>query len=64
MHSYRRDGAMRFDGNSGGALNYEQLRCPAEDARFKEPPLPISGAADRFDHRIGNDDYSPVRCSA
>jgi catalase len=29
-----------------------------EDPRFKEPPLKISGDADRYDHRIGNDDYT------
>jgi catalase len=28
-----------------------------QDARFAEPPLAISGAADRFNHRDGNDDY-------
>ena len=59
VHDYHRDGAMRFDGNCGGAVNYEpnSFGGPAEDARFKEPPLPISGAADRYDHRKGNDDY-------
>jgi catalase len=31
---------------------------PVEDHAFNEPPLPVSGAADRYDHRIGNDDYS------
>jgi len=33
-------------------------RRPAEDARFKEPPLRISGDADRYNHRTGNDDYT------
>ncbi|MFL4467461.1 catalase-related domain-containing protein, partial [Brucella melitensis] len=27
----------------------------------KEPPLCISGNADRYNHRIGNDDYSQPR---
>jgi catalase len=60
VHNYHRDGAMRFDGNEGGAVNYEpnSFGGPAEDARFKEPPLKISGAADRYDHRTGNDDYT------
>ena len=60
VHSYQRDGAMRFDGNGGGAVNYEpnSFAGPAEDARFKEPPLAISGDADRYDHRAGNDDYT------
>ena len=31
---------------------------PVEDVRFKEPPLKISGDADRYNHRDGSDDYS------
>ena len=60
VHSYHRDGQMRFDGNQGGAVNYEpnSFGGPAQDARFKEPPLHISGDADRYDHRAGNDDYT------
>ena len=60
VHSYHRDGAMRFDGNGGGSVNYEpnSFGGPVEDRSFREPPLPIDGAADRYDHRLGNDDYS------
>ncbi len=60
VHSYHRDGLMRFDGNSGGAVNYEpnSFGGPVEDPRFREPPLKISGDADRYDHREGNDDYT------
>jgi catalase len=60
VHTYHRDGAMRFDGNGGGAVNYEPNRFggPVEDPRFKEPPLKISGDADRYDHREGNDDFT------
>ena len=29
-----------------------------EDARFAEPPLKLSGDADRYNHREGNDDYT------
>src|SRR5258707_624227 len=60
VHNYQRDGAMRVDGNAGGAVNYEpnSFGGPAEDARFKEPLLKLDGAADRYDHRTGNDDYS------
>ncbi len=59
-HTYHRGGAMRFDGNGGGSVNYEpnSFGGPIEDARFKEPPLSISGEADRYDHRLGNDDYT------
>jgi catalase len=60
VHNYYRDGLMRSDGNAGGAVNYEpnSFDGPAEDARFKEPPLKISGDADRYNHRDGNDDYT------
>ena len=60
VHNYTRDGAMRFDGNEGGAVNYEPNTYggPVEDHRYKEPPLKLSGAADRYDHRKGNDDYT------
>jgi catalase len=30
---------------------------PVEDKRQAEPPLKISGDADRYNHRDGNDDY-------
>ena len=60
VHHYNRDGVMRFDGNYGGAVNYEpnSFGGPVEDPRFKEPLLKISGDADRYDHRVGNDDYT------
>ena len=60
VHNYQRDGAMRFDENGGGSVNYEpnSFGGPVEDPAFKEPPLPVSGAADRYDHRVGNDDYT------
>ena len=28
---------------------------------MREPPLKISGDADRYNHRVGNDDYSQPR---
>jgi catalase len=53
---------MRFDGNYGGAPNYEpnSFGGPVEDPRFREPPLKISGDADRYDPREGSDDYTQV----
>jgi len=59
-HTNHRDGAMRFDGNGGASRNYEpnSFSGPYQDPRFKEPPLKISGDADRYDHRAGNDDYT------
>lgn len=59
VHHYHRDGQTRFDGNFGRAPNYEpnSFGGPVSDLSMKEPPLRISGDADRYDHRIGNDDY-------
>ncbi len=60
VNTYHRDGNMRSDGNFGGAPNYEpnSFDGPVQDERFVEPPLRISGDADRYDHRAGNDDYT------
>jgi catalase len=58
VHNYQRDGAMRFDGNSGPAVNYEpnSFGGPQADTAFAEPPLKISGDADRYDQKRGVDD--------
>jgi catalase len=60
VHNYHRDGAMRFDDNGKGSVNYEpnSFNGPVEDRHYKEPPLKIAGDADRYDHRVGNDDYT------
>ena len=62
VHHYHKDGAMRF---------FEPKHCqvdayyepnsfggPTQDEQFREPPLKISGDADRYNHREGNDDYT------
>jgi catalase len=59
VHSFHRDGAMRVDGNYGSTVHYEpnsydEWRGQPE---FKEPPLALEGAADRWDHRKDDDDY-------
>ena len=60
VNTYHRDGFMRFDGNSGGSPNYEpnSFGGPVQDPSLREPPLRVSGDADRYDHRVGNEDYS------
>ena len=60
VHTYHRDGQQRFDDNFGGAVNYEpnSFGGPVQDPRFVEPPLRIDGDAARYDHRVGNDDYT------
>ena len=59
VHTYHRAGAMRFDDNGKGSVNYEpnSFGGPVEDPKFKEPPLPVGDVADRYNHRDGNDDY-------
>ncbi len=60
VHTYHRDGAMRFDGNGGSSPNYEpnSFDGPVENHSYREVPLPLDGlAADRYNHREGNDDY-------
>ena len=58
---YHKDGAMRFFKNDVGNPDayYEPntMGGPVQDAAFDEPPLKISGDADRYNHREGNDDY-------
>jgi catalase len=60
IFNYQRDGAMRFDGNGGGSVNYEpnSFAGPKDCPALNEPPLKISGDADRYNHREGNDDYT------
>lgn len=59
---YHKDGSMRFFDNftSNPDAYYEpnSFNGPAEDPSVKEPPLRISGDADRYNHRDGNDDYT------
>jgi len=65
VHHYHKDGPMRFFRNDSGNADayYEpnSMGGPAQAAEFREPPLRISGDADRYDHRAGNDDYSQPR---
>jgi catalase len=60
VHNYDRDGAMRFDGNSGSAPNYEpnSLNGPAENSTYRERPREISGSVDRHNHRLDDDYYT------
>ncbi len=60
VHTYHRDGQLRFDGNYDGQVNYEpnSFNGPVEDKQVSEPPLKISGDADRYNHRENNEDYS------
>lgn len=59
FHSYHRDGAMRVDGNHGSRLHYEPNSYGEwqEQRDFSEPPLALSGVADRYDFREDDSDY-------
>ena len=65
VHHYHKDGQMNFFGHRHGSNDayYEpnSFGGPAEDPSVAEPPLRISGDADRYNHREGNDDYSQPR---
>jgi catalase len=62
VHHYHKDGAMRFFRNDSGNADafYEpnSFNGPVEAPEYREPPLKISGNAGRYNHRIGNDDYT------
>ncbi|MBN8873425.1 MAG: catalase [Rhodospirillales bacterium] len=60
VHSYHADGPMRFDAPKGTDAYYEpnSFNGPVQDPSVQEPPLRISGDAARWDHRVGNDDYT------
>jgi catalase len=65
VHHYHKDGAMRFFPQATGSTDafYEpnSFGGAVQAAAYREPPLRISGDADRYDHREGNDDFSQPR---
>jgi len=65
VHHYHKDGNMNFMGQQTGNVDafYEpnSFGGAAESPEYGEPPLRISGDADRYNHRDGNDDYAQPR---
>jgi catalase len=64
VHNYHKDGAMRFfppATNPDAFYEPNSFGGPAQDKSVQEPPLRISGDADRYNHREGNDDYGQPR---
>ncbi len=57
-NTYQRDGSMRFDDNGGASVNYEpnSFGGPKADPAYNEPPLKISGDANRYEQKRGVDD--------
>ncbi|OPX19851.1 MAG: catalase [Desulfobacca sp. 4484_104] len=58
-HNYQRDGFMRCDDNGGNSPVYEpnSFGGPQENPAYKEPPLKISGDADRYGQPLVDEDY-------
>ncbi len=57
-HSYHRDGRMRVDGNAGSTIAYyPNSKAEWETGSDIDPPLPLKGDADHYDHRIVDDHY-------
>lgn len=66
VHHYHKDGAMNFFGHQAARMTgnvnayYEpnSFGGATQAPQFAEPPLRITGDAARWDHRVGNDDYT------
>jgi len=60
VHTYHRDGQLRFDSNGGATPVYQPNSAggAVDDASYREPPLYIEGDADRYDHRTDDDYYA------
>jgi catalase len=63
VHSYHRDGAMRVDGNGGGATHYSPNSRGALQPQpaFAEPAFAAGQVATRWNHREDTDYYSQPR---
>jgi catalase len=64
VHHYHKDGQMRFFPNNpipDASYEPNSFNGPVENPALKEPSLKISGHADRYNHREGNDDYMQPR---
>jgi len=58
--TYHLDGPMHFEQPKSSDAYYEpnSFNGPKQNPILAEPPLKISGDADRYNHRDGNDDYT------
>jgi len=64
VHNYHKDGAMKFTpptSNPDAFYEPNSMNGPVQDPSYREPPLRISGDADHYDHRVGNDDFGQPR---
>ncbi|RBQ27053.1 catalase [Arcobacter sp. CECT 9188] len=63
VNTYNLDGSMNFQVKEPTKAFYEpnSFDGPVEDSSFAEPALAVGDVADRYNHRIGNDDFSQPR---
>ena len=62
-NTYHMDGSMNFSEPSASKAYYEpnSFGGAVENRDFLEPPFPVDGNGDRYNHREGNDDFSQPR---
>ena len=63
VNTYHMDGSMNFSEPSASKAYYEpnSFDGAVENRDFLEPPFPVDGDGDRYNHREGNDDFSQPR---
>ena len=63
VNTYNLDGSMNFDIKEPTKAFYEpnSFDGPVEDKSYLEPDLDVGDIAKRYDHRVGNDDFSQPR---
>lgn len=59
VHDYHRDGRMRVDGNFGDTISYKPNSYGEwmQQPEYRQPPLPLAGAMDRYSQYPNSDDY-------
>lgn len=59
VHTYHADGSMNFSTPSASDAYYEpnSFSGATEDPSFAEPPFPVTGEGNRYNHREDSDDY-------
>ena len=62
VNTYHADGSMNYEIKEPYDAYYEpnSFNGPIEDKSFAEPTFETGNVADRYNHRIGNDDFSQV----
>lgn len=63
VNTYHADGSMNYEIKESTDAYYEpnSFNGPIEDKSFAEPVFETGDVADRYNHRIGNDDFSQPR---